>query len=200
MEAKDRSVELEDRNRPEEIQERKYRDILRVVGTGTIIFGVWTLFKAGSLVMIGKGQYMPIMQSYMIDSGAAWKEWYFYVFLVILLVVLSVEFLFKAFVGWAAISEGNGKKRTFLYIAIAILLIWGSVGTIAGIIAGDAATEIDYTGVARAPWETSISEITSMILMAELVYAGVKLRQLRRKEKKALKAESAKKAEVENAN
>ena len=136
----------------------------------------------------------------MIESGAAWKEWYFYVFLVILLVVLSVEFLFKAFVGWAAISEGNGKKRTFLYIAIAILLIWGSVGTIAGIIAGDAATEIDYTGVARAPWETSIIEITSMILMAELVYAGVKLRQLRRKEKKALKAESAKKAEVENAN
>ena len=84
--------------------------------------------------------------------------------------------------------------------AIAIILIWGSVGTIAGIIVGDAATEIDYTGVVRAPWETSIIEITSMILMAELVYAGVKLRQLRRKEKKALKAESAKKAEVENAN
>ena len=184
---------MEERNKPEEIQERKYRDILRVVGTGTIIFGLWTLFKAASLVVIGKSQYMPIMKSYMEDSGAAWKEWYFYVFLVMLIVALSVEFLFKAFVGWAAISEGNGKKRTFLYIAIAILLIWGSIGTIIGIIAGDAASEIDYTGVARAPWETSIIELTSMILMIELVVAGIKLRKLRRKQKKE------EKAEVENA-
>lgn len=136
---------------------------------------------------------MPIMKGYMEESGAAWKDWYFYVFLIMLIIALSVEFLFKAFVGWAAISEGTGKKRTLLYIVIAILLIWNSIGTIVGIIAGDAATDIDYTGVARAPWETAIIELTSMILMIDLVVAGIKLRRLRRRQK------NAERAEVENA-
>lgn len=180
---------LETKNDPKEIEARKYRDTLLVVGAGTIIFGLWTLFKAVSLVMIGKTQYMPMMKGYIEDGGAAWKDWYFYLFLGLLFFALFIEFLFKAFVGWAAISEGRGKKRTILYIVVAFLLIWGSFVTIIGIIAGDVSNEIDYTGSSRAPWETSIIELTSMVLMIEMVASGIKLRRLRRKEEKAAKAE-----------
>lgn len=39
-------------NEPEQIEIRKSRDTLIVVGSGTVIFGIWTLIKMLSLLII----------------------------------------------------------------------------------------------------------------------------------------------------
>ena len=171
------------RNRPEEIEERRCRDILLIVGRGSVIFSLWSLIKAVGMIILRRGEYTPTLIEVVEQVGEQWHDNYFYFLVIAAFVALCVEFLIRAIAGFAAISEGRGGRRTPLYIVLTFILIWNSFTIIVDVITGNEASRLDIRG-GGSTWSYVIIEATSMILMIEMAAAAIRLRRLRRKEKR----------------
>lgn len=175
---------FETNNTPEAIELRRRRNVLIIVGAGTILFGVWSILKRVGVLLLAREKYLPKIMDVVSSTGESWNDWYYVLLIVMTVIAMSIELLVRAFVGWAAISEGRGRHRSVLYLMAAFLLLWNSFTSMIDL-AVDYRTELAgiFSGITPdVDRETSMSaiiiELTSLIMLAEMIFASVRVRIL----------------------
>ncbi len=184
---------METRNSATEIELRRRQNTLIIVGAGTILFGVWSIVKTVGLFYFDKARRMAVLKGMIEANGAVWEDRYYTFAVILAVVVLAWDLLFRSFIGWAAISEGMGKHRSVLYIVIACLMLWTSIWTITGLSTEYVKylTQLNSLTSETPGKDPSLSaviiEITSFIMLVEMVHASIRIRKLNRESGKHMK-------------
>jgi hypothetical protein len=181
-------------NDPDQIRLRRSQAILFNIGTGIVIFGVWTIVKTLLTLLTGRYQIFKTAQELSAGSEYFVSPRIFAVLLVIIFAAMTfIDIWLRFYVGLHARRDARGKKAGRLYIIITCLMILGSILLItaniytlatrfmAALAAAEAAaqevvppvnSDISITGV--------LIELTSLIMMIELVASAGRVRKLSR--------------------
>lgn len=179
-------------NDPDQIRLRRSQAILFNIGTGIVIFGVWTIVKTLLTLLTGRYQIFKTAQELSAGSEYFVSPRIFAVLLVIMFAAMAfIDIWLRFYVGLHARRDARGKKAGRLYIIITCLMILGSILLItaniytlatrfmAALAAAEAAaqevvppvnSDISITGV--------LIELTSLIMMIELVASAGRVRKL----------------------
>ena len=146
---------------------RRLRNNLLVSGMGVIAFTAWGAVKT-FLLLFFTGEGRETMQEVSVVKYG----------ITLLISVLSVSVLVTAalnlYVGFSAISEGKGKKRMNIYVAVAVFL---TAVRLIGVI-GDIFYPQDKAFTVMDKLATIIVDTTSFIMMADLTLSAIRLRRL----------------------
>lgn len=139
---------------------------LMTLGTGFALFGLWTLIRSGLTLFVFNDEINQIVTDDMRVPVYA-----------VVFAAIVLLFLFHAYIGISARSDGKGKKKTPLYLVLAGIGCLLYVGTIASDIflmitsqESGLVTEI----------ATIIIDITTTICLIELMISGIRLRRIRK--------------------
>ena len=154
-----------------ETELRRRRSELLTLGYGIIAFGLWSVLKTYLYTWVD-----PIIGE--ADVTAENRTAAVIVAYIMITMVLAVDFGLRLYVGMSARAEGMGKKKGRGYIIVAALmllisvLLWFlSLGYIQSRAENDSL--MDYI-------ISMVVDLTSIAILARLVYNAVKVRQLRR--------------------
>ena len=147
-----------------EVQKRKLEINLITIGTGVILFGVWTLVKfAVNFVLFGNELDEILDQNEMVIAD------------IIICAVAVIDFLLRLYIGLSAKKEGNGKRTNSAYLVLTVVFtVLYALSVIAEFIAIFAVPEEVFALIV-----TLIIDITSMIFLIEVFSYASKLRKLR---------------------
>lgn len=154
-----------------ETELRRRRSELLTLGYGIIAFGLWSVLKTYLYTWVD-----PIIRE--ADVTAENRTAAAIVAYIMITMVLAVDFGLRLYVGMSARAEGMGKKKGRGYIIVAALMLLISVllwFLSLGYIQSRAENEslMDYI-------ISMVVDLTSIAILARLVYNAVKVRQLRR--------------------
>ena len=180
------------RNKHEEIELRRNQNTLIITGYGIIAFGVWTLVKTLGMLVFQRDEILSDLidglKKVEVDITDIPDSVLFGGFLVVISLIFMVDILFRVFVGRSAIKESRDKKRGVLYILVLIIMILRSLNTVFEIlmmrIVGTVPVRLFHIAT-EASLSTMIVEITSMVLMIEMVIAAIRVKRLRKQLKEA---------------
>ena len=154
-----------------ETELRRRRSELLTLGYGIIAFGLWSVLKTYLYTWVD-----PIIRE--ADVTAENRTAAAIVAYIMITMVLAVDFGLRLYVGMSARAEGMGKKKGRGYIIVAALmllisvLLWFlSLGYIQSRAENDSL--MDYI-------ISMVVDLTSIAILARLVYNAVKVRHLRR--------------------
>lgn len=154
-----------------ETELRRRRSELLTLGFGIISFGVWSVLKTYLYTWVD-----PIFTE--IDVAEEYKTAAAILAYVMITVILAMDLGLRLYVGMSARAEGLGKKKGRAYIVVAsvmlvisIVLWLASLGYVQSKAEND--TLMDYI-------VSMVVDLTSIAILARLVYNAVKVRQLRR--------------------
>ena len=165
-------------NETEQIEIRKSRDTLIVVGTGTVLFGIWTLVKMLSLLILFREETVEAILDITGPLEGVSDRFMFWVFTLIITIMMAVLLSVRAYVGLCAIAEGRGKKRGKLYIFLASLMVIFSAYTFCrNFFTLDAPTQ--FGALTRdQSISTLIIDVTSLIMLVQMIVSALKIRKL----------------------
>lgn len=141
---------------------------LRTLGAGVILLGAWTYIKFALTYLMYDSQKD--------DYGVppAFVPW----IIAFVLVFAGIDFLLRLYIGLSARAEGKGKrKRVFYLIVTGFLLSLEIAAALVDIYFIFFAYDTLFTLII-----TFIIDLTSMILLLELMINAVGIRRLRRRE------------------
>ncbi len=154
-----------------ETELRRRRSELLTLGFGIIAFGVWSVLKTYLYTWVD-----PLVQN--VDVEEQYKTAATILGYVMITIVLAMDLGLRLYVGMSARAEGLGKKKGRAYIVVAslmllvsVLLWFASLGYIQTRAEDDSL--MDYI-------VSMVVDLTSIAILARLVYNAVKVRQLRR--------------------
>ena len=179
-------------NDPDQIRLRRSQAILFNIGTGIVIFGVWTIVKTLLTLLTGRYQIFKTAQELSAGSEYFVSPRIFAVLLVIIFAAMTfIDIWLRFYVGLHARRDARGKKAGRLYIIITCLMILGSILLITANIYTLATRFMAVLAAAEAaaqevvpPVNSDISitgvliELTSLIMMIELVASAGRVRKL----------------------
>ena len=143
---------------------RKNCDILAVVGLGVIIFGIWSVIKTVLFTALDQDG----IRSAPLEGG-----WERIAFWIIIGLVLAIDLGLRFYVGRSAISESRGRKKSGLYIALALMMAIISFGVlVGGFIVSKRMEDVGASVV------SIIVEMTSSILLVEMAVSAIKVRRI----------------------
>lgn len=165
-------------NDPEQIKIRKSQNTLIVVGTGTVLFGVWTALKMiGSLFML-KAETIEAMRK-LADGGLDQftDKQVFAIILGLALFVTLILLFLRTYIGLSALAEGRGRRRSKVYIPIAVLIIcvtllsfvFNFLSVTGEKVYGALTPDTSFSGM--------IIEMTSIIMLVEMVVSAIRIRR-----------------------
>ena len=154
-----------------ETELRRRRSELLTLGYGIIAFGLWSVLKTYLYTWVD-----PIIKE--IDTEEQYKMAATILAYVMISIILAADFGLRLYVGMSARAEGMGKKKGRAYIVVAALMLFVSVVlwlVSLGYVQSRAEKEalMDYI-------VSMLVDLTSIAILARLVYNAVKVRQLRR--------------------
>lgn len=154
-----------------ETELRRRRSELLTLGYGIIAFGLWSVLKTYLYTWVD-----PIIKE--IDTEEQYKMAATILAYVMISIILAADFGLRLYVGMSARAEGMGKKKGRAYIVVAALMLFISVMlwlASLGFVQSWAEKEalMDYI-------VSMVVDLTSIAILARLVYNAVKVRQLRR--------------------
>ena len=181
-------------NSPDRIRLRKHQNTLVVVGVGVIAMGIEYIFELLGLMLFDREYVVNFFREMNPEFFADFSDGFMIMlFAIFALIVLFLTVSVRVFVGVNAIKEGKGGKPRFLYLVFTAILI---ASTFESIMYGleflkDAEnnsarldllfnTAADSTNGA-ASISTLLIYVISLVLLAELVYASIMSKILRRK-------------------
>ena len=178
-------------NRPEQIAIRKAQNNLIVVGSGTILFGVWSGLKMfGSVLMLRNETVSDFKRVIDVDYTGMPDSAVFGAILVIAFVLFAIDILFRLYIGRSAIAEGRGKKKSPVYLlAAGIMITFSTLGIVKSLRAPDEITVIGAL-MPRVTITSIVIELTSTIMLTEMIVSAIRIRGLRRAEKNRKIAEA----------
>lgn len=113
-------------NEPEQIEIRKSQNTLIVVGSGIVLFSIWSMVKFLSMLFLLRNETVAGVMSIAGPVEGISDRAAFWVIAIVTIVIMSF-ISFRIYVGLSAIAEGRGKRRGYLYIIIAMIMIISSV-------------------------------------------------------------------------
>ena len=161
---------------------RRSQNTLIVVGSGTILFSVWTVVKTlGSLFLL-RDELVAFLRKTIDESGLTIPDQYvFYIELAMVLIIMALFLVFRTFIGLSAVAEGRGFRRNNGYLILAVLLIIFNVAVMAvnffSVHSGEAPLALSNGNSLPA----QIIELTSIIMLFELVFSAIRIRNVRKR-------------------
>lgn len=154
-----------------EIELRRRRSELLTLGYGIIAFGLWSVLKTYLYTWVD-----PIFNE--VEVQEQYKTAATILAYVMITIILALDFGLRLYVGMSARAEGMGKKKGRGYIIVAgLMLLASAVLWLAslGYVQNRAESEslMDYV-------ISMVVDLTSIAILARLIYNAVKVRQLRR--------------------
>ena len=165
-------------NSPEQIIIRRSQNTLIAVGTGTILFSVWTVVRTIGMAIILKAETINGIKQYTSNLNTHFSDnTVFVMFIVMMILVMSVILGFRVYVGMAAISEGRGIRRRSIYLLAAfILLVLEMIGFMNNFTQSEPTENLGILST-----DTSIAGLiitfTSVIMLTELIVSAFRIRK-----------------------
>lgn len=178
-------------NEPEQIEIRKSQNTLIVVGTGTILFGVWTMVKMVGLLFLLRDETIADFRSGFSDLDGISDAGLFWGTVALTFIISAMALAARAYIGMSAISEGRGKRRSIVYLLITGIMIVLGIWSLGTDLANMGSREQLGALTASQSLTASIIEATSLIMMTEMVISSLKIRKLTRRKDTGREAESA---------
>lgn len=144
---------------------RKYHNTLYVSGIIVVAFSFWGVIRSIA--------YLFLSSDSSLSDYKEMGEFKYAILIFALIIVIAADFLLRFYVGRCAIIEGHGKKRSIIYVVLAVLMVFSTVGCI--ILAIDTFNETD----AKASTIISIVvDTTNAINMCELIYSAIRVKRI----------------------
>lgn len=172
-------------NEPEQIEIRRSKDTLIVVGAGTVIFGIWTLVKMLSLLIIFRKETVEAVLDITGPLEGVSDRFTFWAFTLIFTIMMAAVLSVRTYVGLSAIAEGRGKKRRKLYIFLASLMVIFSAYTFCSSFFTLDAPEQFGPLTRNQSISALIIDATSMIMLVQMIVSALKIRKLTGTERNA---------------
>lgn len=154
------------------VQQRKYQSHLMSGGMGVIAFGLWDVLK-GLVTAITT----PVLQD-VGDADASVIAVAYIMYFLVFTIFFGLSVATRLYVGISARQEAQGKKKGSFYLIIAGLMAVLSVaGAILYLVFPDQFLEQKDTA-----FTTFAIDITSMVIISQMIYSAIQLRKARRKE------------------
>lgn len=174
-------------NDPQQVLLRKSRNNLIVMGSGIILFGVWTAFKMLAMLVLLKDETIEGLRKMAsgVNAGAT-GEWnsvipedtVYLITMVLVALFMALALCARAYVGMSAISEGRGKrKRSFYLVVAAVIICFNMASFILNFIS---VNEPEQMGAFTRDTSFSglIIEFTSMVMLIEMLVSAIRARQI----------------------
>ena len=152
---------------------RKHQDMLIIIGTGVIAFGVWSVIKTVLYYALSRDEMLRILKEQGLEQG--------YEAGVYVLIALALAFILglRIYIGLSARAEGVGKRRGNGYVVLAAIMTLVNFGGFVLSVAGAFELELTLDNIVDLS-VTFVVELTSIATMAELVYSALRVRNLRK--------------------
>lgn len=175
-------------NSPDHIKLRKSQNTLVIVGTGIIVFGFWTVLKTLGKVYLNRSEYIAQIREF---AGTSMMEvsdnLIFWVLLFLAVCYLSLGIVTRLIIGLSAISEGRDRRHGFIYLPLTVLMILlglhDTVYSIDMFINTVTETEAE-AGSTDFHMASVIIQLTSIIMMIQMIFSAVRVKKYRRKKRK----------------
>ena len=177
-------------NSPEHIRLRRDRNTLRIVGAGTIAFGIWSLVKVFTVLFIRRNEIITAVYENAQENGLDVTEinrsLLFKMMLIMAMTMLIFDIAARLFVGFSAISEGNGRNMRFPYVILTCIMMLINISNIITLLTGTQEDAGILTEVFNndSMLSSVLIELTSFIMLLEMTIASVRIRRFTRQERK----------------
>ena len=172
----------------EKMRLRRDENTLTVVGSGVILFGVWTVVKMVLHELNRLPEFMAELgadelgfeETGLADMGLDPKLLATVVAFTVVIIVFLMDLALRVFVGLSARAEGRGRPQGRLYLILAgLLLVLSGLSFVSYVITYFSHSE--YVVDADA---AILVELTSFITLLQMIISAVGVRRARRMEKK----------------
>ena len=177
-------------NSPEHIRLRRDRNTLRIVGAGTIAFGIWSLVKVFTVLFIRRNEIITAVYENAQENGLDVTEinrsLLFKMMLIMAMTMLIFDIASRLIVGLSAISEGNGRNMRFPYVILTCIMMLINISNIITLLTGTQEDAGILTEVFNndSMLSSVLIELTSFIMLLEMTIASVRIRRFTRQERK----------------
>lgn len=171
----------------EKMRLRRDENTLTVVGSGVILFGVWTVVKMVLHELNRLPEFMAELgadelgfeETGLADMGLDPKLLATVVAFMVVIIVFLMDLALRVFVGLSAKAEGRGRPQGRLYLILAgLLLVLSGLSFVSYVITYFSHSE--YVVDADA---AILVELTSFITLLQMIISAVRVRRARRMEK-----------------
>jgi len=152
-------------NSIDEIKLRKYESILRISGTGVVVFGLWSFVKTIIYVLFQFSYFETVLG---IDFNDVDKT----AFVVMLVIIMIMDILFRLYIRKQAKKEAEGYNKGYLYIVFAVIMVFLSINSVISYI-------YDSQDILEK-MAAIITDITSIIITVELIVSALYVRRHRK--------------------
>lgn len=185
-------MEAKINNSEEQIKIRKSQSTLVIVGTGIMMFGIWTAVKSFGVALLRQAENVQEIMSDMSESVPDIKpETAFIVMLAFTALYVLIELGVRVFVGMSAIAEGLGHKKGWAYIIWTYLLVFidlqvvllevAGIITIIGVQTGVFNLNVNMEDVTHTSVITAlIIDLTSLVMMIQMLVSARRVRKYRK--------------------
>ena len=143
---------------------RRLQNNLVTIGTGIIVFSVWSIIKTVFSTTLFRAEMLE-------DPGE-----YDLVVIALTWIITLVDCLLHCFIGFSARAEGNGKRKSVFYLIVTGLVLCLYIP----LVAAECTTLFHITESVLKFLFTLFIDITSVVMMAELFVSAVSIRVLKR--------------------
>ena len=154
-----------------DIELRRYRSTLRIMGTGVIAFAVWTALKPLLLLLMVPEEavdFKLVQELPLSDKIIA---------VLIIFLMVAIVIGFRLYLGFSARAEGLGNRKGNAYVVLAFFYFFIHVSvnilTVGYLIKRGESTQSFAQAVTSL-----ILEITSTVTTGEMAFMGVKVKRL----------------------
>ncbi len=171
-------------NSPDQIKQRRAQDTLIIVGSGVILFGIWTVLKSIGMLFITREELMEQIREAIDAQHLPVNERLVMVIALVMIgLFLLAGILIRVIIGTSAIAAGRNRKHGAAYIPLTILMILTSMLSIGGGL-GSFFISVKEETAGDSSLSGIIIEITSIIMLIEMLVSAARLRKYRKKAEK----------------
>ena len=161
---------------------RRSQNTLIVVGTGTILFSVWTVVKTLGTLILLKDEAVAVVRKTADENGIIISDQHlFYIVLAVTLIALLLFLAVRTYIGLTAISEGRGLRRRIGYLILAVIMIIFNITAVVMNFVSTTSQDSHAVFSEDTSLSAHIIEITSIIMLVELVFSAIRIRIVRKR-------------------
>lgn len=150
---------------------RRYQDTLYSIGSGVLIFSVWTVLRTILQFVFERDSIRELIAE---DASTPASETEVFAFLFMVIIILAADLSIRIYVGTSARAEGRGNKRGTAYLFCAALMILLHAFSIYLTVTGTDNISIAETIV------SIVIEFTASAILIDLIRASVRVKQLKK--------------------
>ncbi|SCW31194.1 hypothetical protein SAMN02910456_00471 [Ruminococcaceae bacterium YRB3002] len=168
-------------NSPDMVKVRQCKNTLIILGQGITLFTIWSVIKVLGTLFLERSYYLELIREESGPDSSAFIDNIAFVILVIAtVIVLLIMVSVRLYVARSAIEEGNGRRRNILYILLAFCIIISNILSLTKMITEYVLFLTDHISDTEYSFISILIEITSMIMVVELIISAIRLRKHQR--------------------